>query len=496
MSSNTRHTRGESRHDGQSYAERLDDMQAGMEKMLPQNVEAEAGVLGSLLIDPEAISEVADFLKPEMFYREAHRATYQAIQDLYEAGEPADLITLTDELARRGKLDTIGGISYVSSLANQVPTSANVVYYARIVERTYYLRRIIWAAGQMAAVAYNEPDAWAALDAAEQLLFDIRRTFSGDRTLMTMPEGLSDAMERLDALIEGRQELTGIPTGLRELDRMTSGLQKSDLIILGARPAVGKSSLMLTMASNAAIRHGFRILIFSLEMGKEQLVDRLLSMEAGVDLQKIRTGRYLSDDDMARISDACGRLNDAHVYIDDTPAITLMDMRAKARRAALEYGVDAIFVDYLQLMRGARPDGKAAENRVQEVSEISRGLKQLARDLRVPVLALSQVSRAVEARSDKHPILSDLRDSGTIEQDCDVCMFLYRDEVYNPDTDRQHIADLDVAKHRNGPIGRVNLYFHPAETRYRDLELVHATPAGQALPTNDDERWWQRGEEV
>jgi replicative DNA helicase len=439
-----------------------------VEKLLPQNVEAEAGVLGSLLIDPEAIVQVAEFLKPDDFYREAHRSIYQAALDLYESGEPADFITLCDELARRGKLDEIGGTAYVGSLANQVPTSRNALHYARIVERTAILRRLIHAAGQIAGVAYNEPDADAAMEQAEKLIFDVSQ-----RATRTDFDSIGDILrayiDKLDALHEHRGDIVGVGTGFSDLDKMTGGLQKSDLLILAARPSVGKTAMALSLAHNAALKFGQAVAVFSLEMSKEQLVARILSMDAQVDQQRLRTG-WIDDEEWERISESVGRLSQTNIYIDDTAGLPLVEMRSKARRLMMDKGFDLLIVDYLQLMQGGGAPGKG-ENRQQEISEISRGLKQLARELNVPVLALSQLSRAVESRADKKPQLSDLRESGSIEQDADVVMFIYRDEVYNPDTDRKNIADIIVAKHRNGPVGQVSLYFQAAQTRYRDLDL-------------------------
>jgi replicative DNA helicase len=443
-----------------------------VEKLLPQNIEAEAAVLGSILIDPEAIVQVADYLRPEDFYRDAHRVIYQAALELYEQREPADLITLTDELLRREKLEEVGGASYVSSLANQVPTSANVDHYGRIVERTATLRRLIHAAGQIAAVAYSEPDANAALDQAERLVFNISQHYTR-ADFDHIRDTLRDYIDKLEQLHEHRGTIVGVPTGFSDLDKLTGGLQKSDLVILAARPSVGKTALSLSLAHNAALRYGHAVAIFSLEMSKEQLVARLLSMDAAVDQSRLRTG-MLDDDEWERISESVGRLSEANIYIDDTPGITLVEMRSKARRLMMERGYSLMIVDYLQLMQGSGT-GRGHENRVQEVSEISRGLKALARELNVPVMALAQLSRAVESRTEKKPQLSDLRESGSIEQDADVVMFIYRDEVYNPETDRKNIADIIVAKHRNGPVGQVSLYFQANQTRYRDLEL-HRTP--------------------
>ncbi|MFI5271649.1 MAG: replicative DNA helicase [Ktedonobacterales bacterium] len=440
-----------------------------VEKLLPQNVEAEAGVLGSLLIDPEAIVQVADFLRPDDFYSEAHRTIYQTALDLFESHEPADLITLNDELARRGKLEDAGGVGYLSSLANQVPSYFNVKHYAQIVERTAILRRLINAAGQIAGVAYSEPDADVALEQAEKALFEVsQRTSRSD--FDSLGAILRDYIDKLDHLHEQHGAVVGVGTGFADLDKMTSGLQKSDLIILAARPAIGKTALALSLAHNAAMRYGHGIAVFSLEMSKEQLAARLLSMDAHVDQQRLRTG-YLDDDEWERISESVGRLADTRIYIDDTAGIPLAEMRSKARRLMLDRGFDLLIVDYLQLMQGSGGGRAGHENRQQEISEISRGLKILARELNVPVMALSQLSRAVESRTDKKPQLSDLRESGSIEQDADIVMFIYRDEVYNPDTDRKNIADIIVAKHRNGPVGQVSLFFQAAQTRYRDLDL-------------------------
>lgn len=440
-----------------------------MEKLLPQNIEAECGVLGSIIIDPEAIVQVAEFLFPDDFYRDAHRTIYEVILQLYEQREPADFITICDELERRNKLEDVGGASYITSLINQVPTSGNVEYYGRIVERNAILRRLIEAAGQIAAIAYQEEDADIALDKAEQLIFNIsQRHARSDFSLLR--DILSEYMNKLDQLHERRGTIVGVPTGFTDLDHLLGGLQKSDLIILAARPAVGKTSLALTMAHNTAIKHQRSVAIFSLEMSKEQLVQRLLSMDAGIDQQRLRTG-WIEDDEWERIVFAMGTLSEANIWIDDTAGISTVEMRSKARRLQAEHGVDLIIVDYLQLMQSLSGSGKRNENRVQEISEISRNLKGLARELNVPVLALAQLSRAVESRQSKVPQLSDLRESGSIEQDADIVMFIYRDDVYNPETERKNIADIIVAKHRNGPVGEVSLYFQASQTRFHDLEV-------------------------
>ena len=439
-----------------------------MEKLLPQNIEAECGVLGSIIIDPEAIVQVSDFLHADDFYRDAHHTIYEVILQLYEEHEPADFITICDELERRNKLEEVGGASYITSLINQVPTSGNVEFYARIVERTAILRRLIHAAGQIAAIAYEEGDADIALDKAEQLIFNIsQRHARSDFTHMR--DVLAEYMNKLDKLHERRGTIVGVPTGFTDLDRITGGLQKSDLIVLAARPGIGKSSLALSLAHNAALKYYTSIAVFSLEMSKDQLAQRLLSMDAGIDQQRLRTG-IIEEDEWDRIVYAMDTLSESNIWIDDTAGISTMEMRSKARRLQAEHGIDLIIVDYLQLMQ-ATIGGKRNENRVQEISEISRSLKGLARELNIPVLALAQLSRAVESRQSKVPQLSDLRESGSIEQDSDIVMFIYRDDLYNQESERKNIADIIIAKHRNGPVGEISLYFQASQTRFRDLEL-------------------------
>jgi replicative DNA helicase len=398
-----------------------------VEKLLPQNIEAECGVLGSIIIDPEAIVQVADFLHAEDFYRDAHRTIYEVILQLYEQRVPADFITICDELERRNKLEEVGGASYITSLVNQVPTSGNVEHYGRIVERTAILRRLIHAAGQIAAIAYEEEDADAALDKSEQLIFSIGQRYAHtDFTILG--DLLSEYMEKLDQLHERRGTIVGVPTGFTDLDRITGGLQRSDLIILAARPAVGKTSLSLSLAHNVALKYQRSVAIFSLEMSKEQLVQRFLSMEAGIDQHRLRTG-WIEDDEWERIMYAMGQLSQANIWIDDTPGISTVEMRSKARRLLAEHGIDLIIVDYLQLMQ-SEIGGRRNENRVQEVSEISRNLKGLARELNIPVLALAQLSRTVESRQSKVPQLSDLRESGCLTGDTPV--YLHDEGVYRP----------------------------------------------------------------
>ncbi len=586
-----------------------------MERLPPQNVEAEAAVLGSVLIDPQAMTSVAELLRPDDFYRDSHRIIYQAALELYAQQEPADYVLLTDALEKRGQLEQAGGVDYIMSLVNVVPTSANLEYYALVVKRAATLRQLIHAAGQIAAMAYSDIDADEAVDKAQQLIFAISQS-----TTRNDFEHIRDILDAyFDKLGQMQHDRSiGVPTGFADLDKITGGLQQSDLIILAARPSIGKSALALSLAYNAAMRHQQSIAIFSLEMSKEQLAQRVLSMDAGVDQQRLRMGHISDDEEWGRISFSIGRLSEAEMYIDDTANISLIEMRSKARRLKAERGFDLLIVDYLQLMQGTglRGDG----NRQQEISEISRGLKGLARELNVPVLALSQLSRAVEARQSKVPQLSDLRESGclageslvylpdegvyrridslvgqsgfnvlalnpdtwklesrpvanafatgrkpvfrlttrlgrtiratanhkfltiagwrrlgelepgtrlavpadndltrlatsdvywdsmtslepdgeedvydltveschnfvcqdyivhnSLEQDADIVLFIYRDEVYNPETDRPNIADIIVAKHRNGPTGGLSLYFQSSLTRFRDLELQRAS---------------------
>ncbi|HZS77483.1 MAG TPA: replicative DNA helicase [Ktedonobacteraceae bacterium] len=385
-----------------------------MEKLLPQNIEAECGVLGSIIIDPEAIVQVSDFLHPDDFYRDAHRTIYEVILHLFEQRQPADFITICDELERRNKLEEVGGPAYITSLINQVPTSGNIEYYGRIVERKAILRRLIHAAGQIAAVAYESDDSDAALEKAEQLIFSISQRHAR-ADFSHISDILDEYRDKLEQLHERRGSIIGVPTGFTDLDRLTGGLQKSDLLILAARPGVGKTSLALSLAHNAAVKFQRSIAIFSLEMSKEQLVQRLLSMDASIDQQRLRTG-WIEDDEWDRIVYAMDTLAEANIWIDDTAGISTTEMRSKARRLQAEQGVDMIIVDYLQLMQ-ATIGGRRNENRVQEISEISRSLKGLARELNVPILALAQLSRAVESRQSKVPQLSDLRESGCLTGD-------------------------------------------------------------------------------
>ncbi|MGI6368025.1 MAG: replicative DNA helicase [Anaerolineae bacterium] len=442
------------------------------DRLPPQNIEAEQSVLGSLLIDPDAVIKVASFLQPEDFYRETHQIIYATILGLHERRLPADYVTLVDDLTRQGNLELVGGASYLVSLISNVPTSIHVEHYAHIVERSAVMRRLIAAAGEIASLAYRDQgDIDQVIDQAEQILFEVshRRV---SKSLVPIKEVVREYYERIEFLVEHQDETMGVPTGLIDLDRLMGGLQPSDLIIIASRPGVGKSSLALTMASNAALRADAVVAIFTMEMPAEQLVQRMISSRTGIDAQNLRLG-HIADTQWDQITQASSVLSEASIFIDDTPSPTPTEIRTKTRRLAAEYDLDLIIIDYLQLMQaGSRP----SENRVQEISYISRALKGLARELNVPVVALSQLSRAVESRQDKRPILSDLRESGSIEQDADVVMFIYRDEMYNENSDRANIADLIVAKHRNGPLATVSLHFDSHTTQFSNLDL-HALDA-------------------
>ncbi len=441
------------------------------ERLPPQNIEAEQSVLGSILIDRDAIVRVAGFLRPEDFYREAHRIIYQAALDLFERREPTDFILLCDELERRGRLEQVGGPAYLTSLINMVPTAVNVEYYGHIVERTALLRRLITAGGQIAGVAYDlQHDAERAVDKAQEILFALTKR-RGAREFVPISEVLESYFDQIDFIHQHRGQVFGVPTGFSKLDALTGGFQRSDLIILAARPGMGKTSFALNIAAHAALKNKITVGIFSLEMSREQLVQRLICAEAGIDSHRLRTG-FIEEHEWSKIARAIGELSEAPIFIDDTPGISIMELRTKARRLQAEHDLGFVIVDYLQLMQG-RTD-RPSENRVQEVSEISRALKSLARELNVPVLCASQLNRNVEQRPGNRPQLSDLRESGSIEQDADIVLFIYREEVYDRDTPRKNIADVIVAKHRNGPLADIELFFSGQQTRFADLEQRYA----------------------
>ena len=434
-----------------------------LDKLAPQSVEAEQSVLGSILIDADAILRVGDFLKPGDFYRQQHGEIFEAMLSLHGQREPIDLVTLGDELSRRDRLEEVGGPAYLASLMNSVPTAVHAEHYGRIVERKSVLRNLIGAAGKIAAVGYEEAnDAEVAIDRAESILFEIsqRRTDGGFESLSVL---LGQAYDRLEYLHEHRGQILGVPTGLSQLDALLGGLQPSDLIILAARPSVGKTSMALNIGQHAAVRETKKVAIFSLEMSREQLALRLLSAESGINPRPLQTG-FVDETDWTKIATVMNDMATAPMWIDDSPALSVMELRTKARRLEAEqHGLDLVVVDYLQLMQSSTPNRD--NNRVQEVSDISRGLKQLARELKVPVLALSQLSRSVEQRGSAEPRLSDLRESGSIEQDSDVVIFLYREGDQNTEAEVE-LVKAKVAKHRNGPIGEVPLQFRKANTRF------------------------------
>jgi replicative DNA helicase len=436
------------------------------DKLQPHNIEAEEAVLGSLLIDPDAVIRVSTFLQPTDFYVERHNWVYEAVLELHERRQPADLVTLSDELERRNQLDEVGGAAYLTSLMNVTPTSIHVEFYARIVERTAVLRRLIDAAGKIAQLAYQDnDDVEQVVDRAEEIIFGIseRRV---DRDLRPIRNVLDQYYDRIEYLYQHQGEIIGIPTGLADLDKLLGGLQRSDMVVMAGRPGMGKTSLALSVALQAARRWQKRVALFSLEMSDEQLVQRLVSAETGIDSQRLRLGNIKADE-WATFYQAIRLLSETSIYIDDTPAVSALELRTKARRLHAEHGLDLLIVDYLQLMRG----GSRNENRQQEISFISRSIKALARELNIPVLALSQLSRQVESRHDKRPMLSDLRESGSIEQDADVVLFIYRDEVYNPDSEFPNIAEIIVSKHRSGPTGIFSVYFKKHLAQFVDLEV-------------------------
>lgn len=438
-------------------------------KIPPQNLDAEMSLLGAVLINEEVLADVTEFVKERDFYDKRHAMIFAAMVRLYERHKPVDLLTVTDEIKKKDELTEIGGTAYLTELTNYVPTAANAATYAEMVASKAVRRRLIKASGEIAEFGYDEEyDTQELLQKAESELFAVSDE-SLKQDLVSMETILTESFDRLEELHRNKGALRGVRTGWRDLDNMTAGLQRSDLIILAARPAMGKTTLVTNLAYNVATVAKQSVLFFSLEMSKEQLVDRMLADASGVDAWNIRTGN-LSDDDFSKISEAMGEMSEAPIYLDDTPGLSVMEMRTKARRAAHDAPLGLIIIDYLQLMQGS---ASTQGNRVQEVSEISRGLKLIARELNVPVIALSQLSRSVESRSPQIPQLADLRESGSIEQDADIVMFIYREAYYNPDTERENITDLIIAKHRNGPVGKVELYFHPERLRFMSLDRHH-----------------------
>lgn len=439
----------------------------------PHNPEAEASLLGAVLIDSDALVKIADIITVHDFFEAKHQRIYEAILQLYDKRSPIDVLTLSDQLRANGFLDMIGGAAYLTELTNFVPTAAHVEQYAEIVAQKALRRRLIKASQEMVSLGYDESKSLKELvENAESRLFEVSQQHV-KQSLVSIEHILAESFDRLDDLHKDKNKLRGTPTGYRDLDNILAGLQKSDLFVLAARPSMGKTAFVMNLAHNIGVGSQEPVLIFSLEMSKEQLVDRLLSMESGVDAWALRTGN-LTDTDFEKIGLAMGALSEAKIFIDDTPGITVSDLRTKARREAHKQPLGLIIIDYLQLMSGGSKFGDG--NRVQEISEISRGLKAIARELNVPLIALSQLSRSVENRNPQIPQLADLRESGSIEQDADIVAFLYREDYYNPETDRKNIMDILIKKHRNGATGGVELYFDRDKQRFRSLDSKRAHP--------------------
>ena len=461
------------------------DNQQILEKIPPQNLEAEQSLLGSLLIDKNAIIKIAELVRPADFYKETHGKIFETMVELYEAREPIDLLSLSNKLNEKKILDFIGGRSYLSSLTSEVPTASHVITYAKIVQKKSTLRRLINAAIEISETAYKDSnDVSKLLDEAEQSLFNVSQRFL-TRSFIPIKDVLQEAFDRIDELHKGSGKLRGIPTYFNDLDNVLAGLQKSDLIILAARPSMGKTTLVLDIARQVAVKSKIPVAIFSLEMSKEQLVDKMICAEANVDLWKMRTGKLSStgeNDDFSRIGHAIGILSESTIYIDDSASANVLEIRTKARRLQMEHGLGLIVIDYLQLM-----EGRGNENRVQEVSEISRNLKSIARELNVPVIALSQLSRGVEQRDTHIPRLADLRESGSIEQDADVVLFIYRETMYKQDLppDKKGISEIYIAKHRNGPTGKIKLFFDEQRVTFRNLDKNLSMADESSYPPED-----------
>jgi replicative DNA helicase len=437
----------------------------------PQNTDAEASLLGAVLIDQDAIVKIADSIDANDFFDAKHQHIYEAVINLYEKRQAIDVLTLSDQLKNMGYLDMVGGPAYLTELTNFVPTAAHVEQYADIVAQKSMRRRLIQTSHEIGGLGFDESKSLKELiEEAETRLFQVSQQHV-KQTIVSIEDILAESFERLDELHKDKKAIRGVPTGFKDMDNILAGLQRSDLFILAARPSMGKTAFVLNLAHNVAVNAKEPVLLFSLEMSKEQLVDRLLSMESGVDAWALRTGN-LSDTDFEKLGEAMGTLSEAPIFIDDTPGLTVSDMRTKARREAHQRKLGLVIVDYLQLMSGGSRFGGEG-NRVQEISEISRGLKGIARELDVPLIALSQLSRSVESRSPQIPQLADLRESGSIEQDADVVAFIYREDYYNPETDRKNLTDILIKKHRNGPLGNVELYFDRDKQRFRSVDTRH-----------------------
>jgi replicative DNA helicase len=435
----------------------------------PQALEAELSVLGAMLLEKEAVGRASEVLESGSFYRDAHRKVFEAIIALYDRNESADVITVSEELRKRGQLESVGGVNFLSNLLTQVPTAANIEYHSKLVLEKATLRKLIEVATEIVQKGYEaSDDSGQIIDRAEELIFSINDPRM-KRGFIPLKSLLSEAVETIQEIYDNKRPVTGVPTGFHDLDKMTAGFQKSDLIVIAGRPSMGKTSLALNIAEHVAVDQGKPVGIFSLEMSREQLVMRLLSGRAGIASHRLRTG-YLRPEEWAALTGAAGALSRAPIFIDDTPAISVMEMRAKARRLKNEFGCELVVIDYLQLARGYQNP----ESRQQEISQISRSLKALAKELSLPIVALSQLSRAVEQREDKRPMLADLRESGAIEQDADLVIFIFREEFYRPNKeDVRGLAEIIVGKHRNGPTGKFQLAFLGELARFSSLEVQH-----------------------
>ena len=441
-----------------------------IDRVPPQNIDAEQAVLGAMLIKKEAIAEVSQILRPEDFYRDAHKIVYEAMLTLFNKNEPADIVTVSDYLNNENLMEKVGGVTFITALANTVPTAANVTYHAKIVREKADLRNLINTATDIAGMAYESSDDVAdVIDKSEKMIMEVanRQNVSA---FTPMRDIVMETFDKINVLYESKGGLTGIPCGFTDLDKLTSGLQPSDLILVAARPSMGKTAFTLNIGAHVALKEHKNVAFFSLEMSKQQLVQRMLCSEGGIDSQKLRKGE-LDKTDWSKLVNVANKVAEAPLYIDDTAGITVMELRSKARRLKAEKGLDLIIIDYLQLMQGRTGKG-ATDNRQQEISEISRSLKAVARELNVPVIALSQLSRSVESRQIKRPMLSDLRESGSLEQDADIVMFLYREDYYDPETVNKNITEVIVAKHRNGPVDTVKMFFKKEFTRFNDLSKM------------------------
>lgn len=446
----------------------------------PHHIDAEKALLGSVMLKPEAMHDISVDIRPESFYADKHREIYRAILEIFTKGDPIDLLSVTTRLKQNGQLDRVGGASYLTELIESVPAASNATFYGSEVHNKSMLRGLISAGEEIAELGYSDPENIdATLDQAEKKVYGVTNQTSVQK-FITLGSALSEAWERFEYLSANHEDIRGVPTGFAAIDNLLAGLQKSDLIILAARPSMGKSTFALDVARNAAVIHKKSVGIFTLEMSAQQLVDRMLASEAGVDSWKLRTGKLKNDNEFEAVQSAMTRLSEASIHIDDQPGTNILKMRSSARRLHNEHGLDLIIVDYLQLMSPTTT--KASDSMVQQVTEISRSLKILARELNVPVLALSQLSRAVEQRGGR-PRLSDLRDSGSIEQDADVVMFIHREDKINKESDRPNIAEILVEKHRNGPVGKAELYFDEKHVRFLSLDTQH--PAG--VPTTAED---------